>query len=84
MKVELFLPQVGEHITTENILYIAKEAEKKTLILCTVYCGRLNMTTHGASPDGSLPVKYQNVLDPLTTLIYVASVTERISLGTRY
>ncbi|MGE5661246.1 MAG: LLM class flavin-dependent oxidoreductase [Ignavibacteriales bacterium] len=28
MKVGLFLPHVGEHITTENILYIATEAEK--------------------------------------------------------
>lgn len=29
MKVGLFLPQVGEHITAENILYISTEAEKE-------------------------------------------------------
>ena len=39
-------------------------------------------TPYIASPDGSLPVVYQNVLDPLTTLTYIAAVTERISLGT--
>lgn len=30
-------------------------------------------------PDGSLPVQYQNVLEPIA---YVAANTERISLGT--
>lgn len=29
MKVGMFLPQVGEYATKENILYIAKEAEKE-------------------------------------------------------
>ena len=32
--------------------------------------------------SGSMPVDFQNVLDPLTTLTYVADVTQRISLGT--
>ena len=34
------------------------------------------------TPDGSLPVDYQNVLDPLETLSFVAANTEKISLGT--
>jgi hypothetical protein len=29
MKIGLFLPQVGEYATKENILYIANEAEKE-------------------------------------------------------
>ena len=33
-------------------------------------------------PDGSLPIQYQNVLEPIATLTYVAANTERISLGT--
>ncbi len=33
-------------------------------------------------PDGILPVEFQNVFDPLTTLTYVAGVTKRILLGT--
>jgi alkanesulfonate monooxygenase SsuD/methylene tetrahydromethanopterin reductase-like flavin-dependent oxidoreductase (luciferase family) len=39
-------------------------------------------TPYPATPDGSLPTQYQNVLDPLQTLIYVAANTDKISLGT--
>jgi probable F420-dependent oxidoreductase len=39
-------------------------------------------TPYGGTPDGSLPVEYQNVLDPLETLTHLAGNTERISLGT--
>lgn len=39
-------------------------------------------TPYAATPDGTLPVEFQNVLDPLTTLTYVAGVTKRILLGT--
>ncbi|MPZ08395.1 MAG: TIGR03619 family F420-dependent LLM class oxidoreductase [Nitrososphaeraceae archaeon] len=86
MKVGLFLPQVGEHVTTENILYIATEAEKEGIdsvwVLDRLLWPIKPQTPYAASPDGSLPVEYQNVLDPLTTLTYVAAVTEQISLGT--
>ena len=86
MKVGLFLPHAGEHITAENILYIATEAEKEGIdsvwVLDRLLWPIKPQTPYVASPDGSLPVVYQNVLDPLTTLTYVAAVTERISLGT--
>ena len=86
MKVGLFLPHVGEHVTAENILYIATEAEKEGIdsvwVLDRLLWPMKPQTPYVASPDGSLPVVYQNVLDPLTTLTYVAAVTERISLGT--
>jgi probable F420-dependent oxidoreductase len=86
MKVGLFLPHVGEHITTENILYIATEAEKEGIdsvwVLDRLLWPINPQTPYVASPDGSLPMVYQYVLDPLTTLTYVAAVTERISLGT--
>ena len=36
-------------------------------------------TPYVVTPDGSLPIEYHNMLDPLTTLTYVAGVTERIS-----
>jgi probable F420-dependent oxidoreductase len=39
-------------------------------------------TPYVATPDGSLPIEYQNVLDPLETLTYLAGNTEQISLGT--
>jgi len=35
-----------------------------------------------ASPDGSLPDNFKTVLDPLTTLSFVAAQTSRIALGT--
>lgn len=86
MKVGLFLPQVGEHATTENILYTGTEAEKEGIDSLWVFDRLLwpikPQTPYVASHDGSLPVEYQNVLDPLTTLTFVAGVTERISLGT--
>lgn len=86
MKVGLVLPQFGEHATTENIIYIATEAEKERIdsvwVLDRLLWPIKPQTPYLASPDGSLPVEYQNVLDPLTTLTYVAAVTEQISLGT--
>ena len=86
MKVGMFLPQFGEYATKENILYIAKEAEKEGVdslwVLDRLLWPLKPKTPYAATPDGTLPVEYQNVLDPLTTLTYVAGVTERILLGT--
>ena len=86
MKVGMFLPQFGEYATKENILYIAKEAEKEGVdslwVLDRLLWPLKPKTPYVATPDGALPVEYQNVLDPLTTLTYVAGVTERILLGT--
>ena len=86
MKVGMFLPQIGEYATKENILYIAKEAEKEGVdslwVLDRLLWPLKPKTPYAATPDGTLPVEYQNVLDPLTTLTYVAGVTKRILLGT--
>jgi len=86
MKVGMFLPQVGEYATKENILYIAKEAEKEGInsvwVLDRLLWPLNPQTPYAANPDGTLPVEFQNVLDPLTTLTYVAGVTKRILLGT--
>jgi probable F420-dependent oxidoreductase len=86
MKVGMFLPQIGEAATNENILYIAKEAEKEGInsvwVLDRLLWPLNPQTPYAATPDGNLPVEFQNVLDPLTTLTYVAGVTKRILLGT--
>jgi len=86
MKVGMFLPQFGECATKENILYIAKEAEKEGIdslwVLDRLLWPLKPKTPYASTSDGILPVEYQNVLDPLTTLTYVAGVTERILLGT--
>lgn len=86
MKVGMFLPQVGEYATKENILYVAKEAEKEGIdsvwVLDRLLCPLNPQTPYAARPDGILPVEFQNVFDPLTILTYVAGVTKRILLGT--
>jgi probable F420-dependent oxidoreductase len=86
MKAGILLPQAGEHVTREDVLYVAKEAEKGGLDSVWVFERLLwplkPRTPYVASPDGTLPVQYQNVLDPLETLTYVAGITERVFLGT--
>jgi probable F420-dependent oxidoreductase len=84
MKVGMLLPQTGESATRENVLYIGKEAEKEGLDSLWVFERLLwplkPQTLYGGSAP--IPVEYQNVLDPLETLTYLAGNTERISLGT--
>src|SRR5918912_172360 len=86
MKAGILLPQVGKNATREDILYTAKEAEKEGLDSAWVFERLLwplkPQTPYVATPDGSFPVEYQNVLDPLEMLTFVAGNTERISLGT--
>jgi probable F420-dependent oxidoreductase len=86
MKAGILLPQTGESATRENVLYIAKEAEKEGLDSLWVFERLLwpikPKTPYVATPDGSLPVQYQYVLDPLETLTFLAGNTSQISLGT--
>jgi probable F420-dependent oxidoreductase len=86
MKVGILLPHLGDSATRENILYIAKEAEKEGLdsvwVLERLLWSLKPQTPYAGRPDGTLPVEYQNVLDPLETLTYLAGNTEQISLGT--
>jgi probable F420-dependent oxidoreductase len=86
MKAGILLPQAGDFATRENILYVAKEAEKEGLDSVWVFERLLwplkPKTPYPGTPDGSLPIQYQNVLDPLGTLTYLAGNTNQISLGT--
>jgi probable F420-dependent oxidoreductase len=86
MKVGILLPQTGDLATSENILYIGKEAEKEGFDSVWVFERLLwpvkPQTPYGGVPNLPIPVEYQSVLDPLETLTYLAGNTERISLGT--
>lgn len=86
MKAGILLPHLGGSATRENILYIAKDAEKEGLdsvwVLERLLWPLKPQTLAAGLPDGTLPVEYQNVLDPLETLTYLAGNTEQISLGT--
>jgi probable F420-dependent oxidoreductase len=86
MKVGIVLPQTGESATRENVLYIGKEAEKEGLDSVWVFDRLLwplkPQTPYGGVPNAPIPVEYQNILDPLETLTYLAANTDQISLGT--
>ncbi len=86
MKAGVLLPNIGQYATKENVLYVAKEAEREGLDSVWVIDRLLwpikPQTPYPATPDGSLPAEYLHVLDPLETLTYLAGNTERISLGT--
>jgi probable F420-dependent oxidoreductase len=86
MKAGMLLPHLGDSVTKDNVIYIAKEAEKEGLdsvwVLERLLWPLKPQTPYVATPDGTLPVEYQNVLDPLETLTYLASITDKISLGT--
>jgi probable F420-dependent oxidoreductase len=86
MKVGIVLPQTGESGTSENVLYIGKEAENEGLDSVWVFDRLLwplkPQTPYGGVPNAPIPAEYQNILDPLETLTYLAGNTERISLGT--
>ena len=72
MKAGILLPQTGDSATRENVLYIAKEAEREGLNSVWVFERLLwplkPKTPYAGTPGGSLPAEYQNVLDPLETL----------------
>lgn len=86
MKVGITLPQAGNQSTKENIVQTAKTAEDEGFDSLWVFERLLwpinPQTPYVATPDGSLPVEYQNILDPLETLTYVAANTNKIALGT--
>jgi probable F420-dependent oxidoreductase len=86
LKVGITLPQAGEQSTKENIVRTAKAAEDEGFDSLWVFERLLwpinPQTPYVATPDGSLPVDYQNILDPLETLTYVAANTNKIALGT--
>jgi alkanesulfonate monooxygenase SsuD/methylene tetrahydromethanopterin reductase-like flavin-dependent oxidoreductase (luciferase family) len=86
MKAGILLPHVGDSATGENVVYIAKEAEREGLnsvwVIERLLWPLKPKTPYGGTSDGALPVEYQNVLDPLDTLTYLAGHTDQISLGT--
>ena len=86
MKIGVTLPNFGPQAKRENVLKLAIDAEKEGLD--SLWVGErllwpLNpQTAYGLTPDGSLPTFYQNVLDPLETLMFAAANTNNIALGT--
>lgn len=86
MKVGITLPNIGPQATRENILQLAIQAEKEDFdslwTIRRILWPLKPQSTYLASPDGSLPSEYQNALDALDVLAYVAANTNNIALGT--
>jgi probable F420-dependent oxidoreductase len=86
MKVGMVLPEAGQQATKENIVQAAKQAEEERFdslwVLERLLCPVNPQTPYPNTPDGSFPIEFQNVLDTLETLTFVAANTNRITLGT--
>ncbi|MFZ0220071.1 MAG: TIGR03619 family F420-dependent LLM class oxidoreductase, partial [Candidatus Nitrosopolaris sp.] len=86
MKIGITLPQNGQQATRENVIQVAQKAEKEGYDSLWVFERLLwpinPQTPYPGTPDGSLPIEYEIMLDPLETLTYVAANTNKISLGT--
>jgi len=86
LKIGIILPQGGQQATRENVIQMAQRAEKEGVDSLWVFERLLwpikPQTPYPATPDGSLPIEYQIMLDPLETLTYVAANTNKIALGT--
>jgi probable F420-dependent oxidoreductase len=86
MKVGISLPQLGPQASPENLISVATRAEElgydSVWVLERMLWPLNPKEPYPASPDGKLPESYQNVLDPLETLTFVAAHTRRVRLGT--
>jgi probable F420-dependent oxidoreductase len=75
MKMGFGIPVSGSWATPRNIVEIAKAAER----LGYDSLWDFQRTLYPA--DGSIPVPYRSVHDPIAVAAYVAAVTERIRIG---
>ena len=85
MRFGFALPQVGSEAGPEALVMVAKRAEGlgfDSLWVLDRILWPLNPRAPYPIGDGSLPVKYKSVLDPLETLTFVAAHTSRIALAT--
>ena len=86
MKIGFSLPHMGQIANAENIAKAAKFGESEGFdslwVIDRVLWPAKPQTPYPPSPDGSWPEVYQNVIDPIETLTYVAAITEKITLAT--
>jgi len=85
MRFGFALPQVGSIAGPEALVRVAKRAEDLAFDSLWVL-DRILWPVSPRAPypigDGSLPVQYKNVLDPVDTLTFAAAHTSRIALAT--
>ena len=85
MRFGFALPQIGSVAGPEAVAMVAKRAEELGFDSLWVL-DRILWPVNPRAPypigDGSLPVQYKNVLDPVETLTFAAAHTRRIALAT--
>ncbi|HTI33574.1 MAG TPA: LLM class F420-dependent oxidoreductase [Miltoncostaea sp.] len=85
VRLGYFLPQMGPAAGPDAILSVARRAEELGYDSLWVTERTLfplePSVPYVASADGSLPDVYRDVIDPLTVLAFVASATERVTIG---
>ena len=85
MRFGFALPQIGSIAGPEALVRVAKRAEDLGFDSLWVL-DRILWPVSPRAPypigDGSLPVQYKNVLDPVETLTFAAAHTSRIALAT--
>ena len=86
MKVGITLPQIGEMATRENVIELAKTADRERIdslwVLDRLLWPLKPQTPYRGTQDGTLPLSAQNVFDPIDLLTFVAANTNTIALGT--
>ena len=86
MKIGFNLPHMGNIANSENISYAARFGEENGFdslwVIDRILWPSKPQTPSPPTPDGRWPKIYQNVIDPITTLTYVAGLTKKIKLAT--
>ena len=85
MRFGFALPQVGSAVGPDALVSVAKRAEElgfDSLWVLDRILWPVNPRAPYPTGDGSLPVNYKSVLDPLETLTFAAAHTRRVALGT--
>ena len=76
---------MGGIASAENITKAAHFAESENFdsvwVIDRILWPAEPQTPYPPSPDGSWPEVYQTVIDPISTLTYVAAITEKITLA---
>lgn len=82
----MLLPSAGQQATRENLVQAAKQAEEERFDSVWVWERLISplkpQTPYPLTPDGSYPIEFQSLLEPLEALTFVAANTNKISLGT--
>jgi probable F420-dependent oxidoreductase len=85
MRFGFALPQIGSEAGPEALVMVAKRAEElgfNSLWVLDRILWPVNPRAPYPLGDGSLPVQYKDVLDPVETLTFAAAHTSRIALAT--